>query len=161
MYGFCQRETTIYCNVVSHWLSPYTTWSLFCRRYEGLWIDFMMCNPAVCLSLGLEFRFHSVRGRWFKSTKNLAKYLIDWGCTSLPMYSAAQNFFVHLTKSNIRAGDRYALFLPNSHQYLHSTEYVTELGAVAQSIRWLAACVQWAWVILGEKSEAHIHQQPG
>ena len=27
-YGLSQWETTLYCNVVSHWLSPYPEWSL-------------------------------------------------------------------------------------------------------------------------------------
>ena len=26
-YGFSQWETTLYCNIVSHWLSPYRVWS--------------------------------------------------------------------------------------------------------------------------------------
>ena len=30
-YGISQWETTLQCNVVSHWLSPYTKWSL-CHR---------------------------------------------------------------------------------------------------------------------------------
>ena len=28
-YGFSQGETTLQCNVVPHWLSPYPEWSLF------------------------------------------------------------------------------------------------------------------------------------
>ena len=27
-YGLSQWETTLHCNVISHWLSPYTDWSL-------------------------------------------------------------------------------------------------------------------------------------
>ena len=31
-YGLSQRETTLLCNVVSHWLSPYPEWSLIIPR---------------------------------------------------------------------------------------------------------------------------------
>ena len=33
VYRFRQSETTLHCNVVSHWLSPYTEWSLRHGRY--------------------------------------------------------------------------------------------------------------------------------
>ena len=30
-YGFSKGETTLQCNIISHWLSPCPTWSLMCH----------------------------------------------------------------------------------------------------------------------------------
>ena len=33
-YGLCQWETTLQCNIVSHWQSPYPEW-FFCMGFSG------------------------------------------------------------------------------------------------------------------------------
>ena len=44
-YGFSQWGTTLQCNVVSHWLSPYLEWSLYISQCRA------SCNIVLYLTL--------------------------------------------------------------------------------------------------------------
>ena len=47
--GISQWETTLQCNVVSHWLSPYAEWSLCFKRISVLFTDKRLSYPILCM----------------------------------------------------------------------------------------------------------------
>ena len=54
VYGLSQWETTFHCNVVSHWLSAYTEWSLSSRPIENVLRCVCVINQHQLLTIMLE-----------------------------------------------------------------------------------------------------------
>ena len=69
-YGLSQWKTTLHCNVVSHWLSPYQEWSLCisqwkCMPYHSTSLGLPHTSPSLQTTPGAILRWHSSLGAVF------------------------------------------------------------------------------------------------
>ena len=63
-YGFSQWETTLQCNVVSHWLSPYSEWPLLCSKAVRClpYVDRFLANrKSTCYISDMIIRWHAAQ----------------------------------------------------------------------------------------------------
>ena len=52
VYAFSQWETTLQCNIVSHWLGPYTEWSLIQGPLSGWWLKITDVHKVLATERG-------------------------------------------------------------------------------------------------------------
>ena len=69
-YGLSQWKTTLHCNVISHWLSPYQEWSLCisqwkCMPYHSTSLGLPHTSPSLQTTPGAILRWHSSQGAVF------------------------------------------------------------------------------------------------
>ena len=81
VYASSQWETTLQCNVVSHWLGAYTKWSLSCAmRWMDpphnviSWLEIYTSAIHTCFS---ENRLKQTHEIWFRFSSNLIRPQCD------------------------------------------------------------------------------------
>ena len=74
-YGLSQWETSLQCNVVSHWLSPYPECSVqwWCYLLSAKWSYCPMCVSVCCICVSFCSTHHSI-SIYFLSLQNLQNW---------------------------------------------------------------------------------------
>ena len=82
-FGFSQWQTTLHCNVVFHWLSPYPEWSLkpcaynFFPYIDVTWASWLLKSPQL----------DGLFSKLFRPRNNENIVLLDFGSGGFPLHT--------------------------------------------------------------------------
>ena len=85
VYGSSQWETTLQCNVVSHWLGAYTKWSLL---FYGIYCNVYMKARTLqwILTLRNPFDLASVEDEMWRSIRTVVCCRESWRSSTIRFY---------------------------------------------------------------------------
>ena len=74
--GLSQWEMKLQCNIVSHWLSPYTEWSpsVKCDKLYVFFVKITPCVDTVNVYCSVKYQCRFMRKSWISLSRNISSF---------------------------------------------------------------------------------------